>query len=200
MTKIISNIFGGHSQNGKSVNRQSEKEIQMVALEQRLATAEQRMATLEQRLSDMENTLTDTLMKDKFTLQTKVEDSQTKDSESMAFPIDNKEEQKSNRQRFYMAAPSTEGFFSAFSEYEQIGKSIYMLTTMDGVNGTFVMLDTADAIATAMISVSQFIKTVCKIENTTASHPKHIITKEEGCAVKEEGRWHVIRKAVVLFK
>ena len=200
MTKIISNIFGGHPQNGKYVNRQSEKEIQVVALEQRLATAEQRMATLEQRLSDMENTLTDTLMKDKFTLQTKVEDSLTKESESMVFPIDNKEEQKSNRQRFYMAAPSTEGFFSAFSEYEQIGKSIYLLTTMDGVNGTFVMLDTADAIATAMISVSQFIKTVCKIENTTAGHPKHIITKEEGCAVKEEGRWHVIRKAVVLFK
>ena len=55
----------------------------------------------------------------------------------------------------YLAAPSPDGTFSQASAMEQIGKSIYQLTTTDGQNGTFILLDTPDAIATAMISVSQ---------------------------------------------
>ena len=200
MTKIISNLFDGHSHDDKSVDTQSEKEVQSVALEQRLITVEQRMATLERQVTDIEKLLTDALMKDGVALQTMVEEPQVGDPESVAIPINKKKEKKVIGQQLYMAAPSTEGFFSAFSEHEQIGKSIYLLTTMDGVNGTFVLLDTVDAIATAMISISQFIKTACKIENNIVGLPKHIITKKEGCAVNEEGRWHVTRKALVLFK
>ena len=101
---------------------------------------------------------------------------------------------------FYLAAPNPDGTFSQASAVEQIGKSIYQLTTADGQNGTFILLDTPDAIATAMISVSQFVKPACKISGNTAIQPRHIITEEEGAASREGTGWKITRKAVVRFE
>ena len=101
---------------------------------------------------------------------------------------------------FYLAAPNPDGTFSQASAVEQIGKSIYQLTTADGQNGTFILLDTPDAIATAMISVSQFVKPACKISGNTAIQPRHIITEEEGVASREGAGWKITRKAVVRFE
>ena len=101
---------------------------------------------------------------------------------------------------FYLAAPNPDGTFSQASAVEQIGKSIYQLTTTDGQNGTFILLDTPDAIATAMISVSQFVKPACKIGGNTAIQPRHIITEEEGAASREGTGWKITRKAVVRFE
>ena len=100
----------------------------------------------------------------------------------------------------YLAAPSPDGTFSQASAMEQIGKSIYQLTTSDGQNGTFILLDTPDAIATAMISVSQFVKPACKVSGNTALQPRHIITEEEGAASREGTGWKITRKAVVRFE
>ena len=100
----------------------------------------------------------------------------------------------------YLAAPSPDGTFSQASAMEQIGKSIYQLTTTDGQNGTFILLDTPDAIATAMISVSQFVKPACKVSGNTALQPRHIITEEEGAASREGTDWKITRKAVVRFE
>ncbi|MBR7086533.1 MAG: hypothetical protein IKI47_03185, partial [Prevotella sp.] len=76
----------------------------------------------------------------------------------------------------------------------------YQLTTTDGQNGTFILLDTPDAIATAMISVSQFVKPACKVSGNTALQPRHIITEEEGVASREGTGWKITRKAVVHFE
>ena len=100
----------------------------------------------------------------------------------------------------YLEAPTPDGTFSQASAMEQIGKSIYQLTTTDGQNGTFILLDTPDAIATAMISVSQFVKPACKISGNTAIQPRHIITEEEGTASREGTGWKITRKAVVRFE
>ena len=100
----------------------------------------------------------------------------------------------------YLAAPTPDGVFLQASETEQIGKSIYQLTTTDGQNGTFILLDTPDAIATAMISVSQFVKPACKVSGNTAIQPRHIITEEEGAASREGTGWKITRKAVVHFE
>ena len=105
-----------------------------------------------------------------------------------------------NTQHLFLAAPTPDGVFLQASETEQIGKSIYQLTTSDGQNGTFILLDTPDAIATAMISVSQFVKPACKISGNTAIQPRHIITEEEGAASREGAGWKITRKAVVRFE
>lgn len=102
-------------------------------------------------------------------------------------------------QKFFLSAPTADGVFADSATSEQIGTSIYQLTTSDGINGSFILLDTRDAIATAMISVSQFVKPICKVIGNTQVPPRHVITEEEGIAKMEEGKWKVTRKAVVRF-
>lgn len=101
---------------------------------------------------------------------------------------------------YYLPAPTPDGLFLQASEREQIGKSVYQLTTSDGQNGTFILLDTPDAIATAMISVSTFVKPACKVSGNTYMQPRHIITEEEGTATREGSAWRIIRKAVARFE
>jgi len=100
----------------------------------------------------------------------------------------------------YLPAPTPDGLFPQASEQEQVGKSIYQLTSMDGQNGSFILLDTPDAIATAMISVSTFVKPACKVIGPSSIQPRHIITEEEGTATREGTAWRVVRKAVVRFE
>lgn len=100
---------------------------------------------------------------------------------------------------YYLPAPTPDGLFLEDSRSEQVGKSIYQLRTEDGVNGQFIMLSTPDAIATATISVSQFVKPVCRIEGNIHQLPRQIETIEEGVAQKDGSVWKVVRKAKVLF-
>lgn len=104
------------------------------------------------------------------------------------------------RGSIFLAPPASDGTFANFSSTLQIGKSVYELTTTDGANGTFSMIDSDDALATAMISVSQFVKSVCRIDGNTRVYPAHISTIEKGMAVKENGVWKVSKKALVRFE
>ncbi len=98
----------------------------------------------------------------------------------------------------YFTAPSADGIFQNASDEEQSG-SIYQLTTADGVNGSYIMLSTPDAIAMAMISVSQFVKPACRIDGSTHRQARSIVTLEEGVAKREGDGWRVVKKAVVRF-
>lgn len=100
---------------------------------------------------------------------------------------------------WFFSTPTPEGSFSEGSTRETVGKSIYQLRTDDGVNGRFVMLSSPDAIATAMISVSQFVKPVCRIEGNTHRQPQRIVTLEEGVAQLTGDVWKVVKKATVQF-
>jgi hypothetical protein len=100
-------------------------------------------------------------------------------------------------QTFYLSAPSHDGVFTDVSPTMKIGKSIYQMTVNDDETGTFVLINTPDAIATAMISVSQLIKPVCKVIGNIPSNPHSIITQEEGVVSKDGEVWKVTRKAVV---
>jgi hypothetical protein len=100
-------------------------------------------------------------------------------------------------QTFYLSAPSHDGVFTDVSPTVKIGKSIYQMTVNDDETGTFVLINTPDSIATAMISVSQLIKPVCKVIGNIPSNPHSIITQEEGVVSKDGEVWKVTRKAVV---
>lgn len=100
---------------------------------------------------------------------------------------------------FYLEVPTPDGTFTGASREETIGKSIYRLTTTDGREGTFSLLTSPDAIATAMISVTQFIKPVCRVEGNTHRMPEAVETVEEGIAEMRDGVWTVTRKATVKF-
>lgn len=103
-------------------------------------------------------------------------------------------------QTYYLATPTADGVFVETSTTEQVGKSIYQLRTEDGLNGQFIMLSTPDAIATATISVSQFVKPACRIEGNVHQLPRQIETLEEGTAQRDGTVWRVVRKARVVFR
>lgn len=99
----------------------------------------------------------------------------------------------------YFSAPTPSGEFRNASATEQVGTSIYKLVTSDNVNGQFVMIDSKDAICTASISVSQFVKPVCKIVSAYKGMPQRVVNKEEGTAFLERGVWKVTKKAIIEF-
>ena len=100
----------------------------------------------------------------------------------------------------YLSAPAADGTFTGSSPVAQEGSSVYCLTTADGYNGSFSFIDNNDALATAMISVSQFVKSVCKVEGNTRQYPTRIVTVEQGSAVREGDVWKVSKKALVRFE
>lgn len=99
----------------------------------------------------------------------------------------------------YFSAPTPDGVFTAPSASEQTGSSIYTLTTTDGVSGQFAMLDSQDAIATASISLSQFVKPACRIRQSVNGVPRSVTTVEPGTAVCDGGKWKIAQKAVIDF-
>lgn len=102
--------------------------------------------------------------------------------------------------QYFLPSPTAEGTFDTYSDEEEIGKSIFALHTQDGEHGTFALLQTPDALATAMISVSQFLKPVCRITGNTHKMPERIETIEEGEAQKIDDKWTVTKKTVIKFE
>ena len=88
------------------------------------------------------------------------------------------------------------GVFANGTDEIEIGKSLYMLRTSDGQNATFTILNTPEAIKTALISLSEMVKPVCKIINTVPN-PLEIVTEGPGTAVREGDTWKMVTKSVV---
>ena len=169
-------------------DRIQELERHLIQLNKRVESLEQQIEALSSHPIEIS---TDKEMKETVAAQASIVNSA---------PTDIQTEGKAPQHRIlFMTAPNDEGVFTGSSETEQVGKSIYQLSTTDGVHGTFIMLDTPDAIATAMISVSQFVKTACKVQGNLSPYPQQIQTLEEGTAVLENDSWRITNKAIVKF-
>lgn len=102
-------------------------------------------------------------------------------------------------QTFYLGAPNNDGVFTVCDKQPQIGTSLYRLQTEDGLNGQFFFLDTDDAVSTAMLSISQFVKPACRIDGHSRSVPNAVRTVSPGTATYINGNWTVRVKALVSF-
>ena len=92
-------------------------------------------------------------------------------------------------------SPASTGVFANGSSVRD-SNHVYELTTNDGRNGVFKIIDANDSIATALISVSEFVKPMCTVENNVAN-PVNIITVQPGTAINDGGVWRVTNKAIV---
>ncbi len=99
----------------------------------------------------------------------------------------------------YLSPPSPDGVFHESFSQPRVGSTVYQMTTSDDNHGTFIFYENRDALATAMISISQIVKTVCRVENNK-SNPQDITNVSEGKVVKEGNSWRVVEKATVRFK
>lgn len=100
-------------------------------------------------------------------------------------------------QVLFLAAPDKDGTFTGVSDTELEGQSLYRLVTTDGVHGRFSLLTSHDALATALISVSQMLKPVCRVTTDGTGRPNCAVNINEGEASCEDGLWKVVTKAEV---
>lgn len=159
-----------------------------------IAVLKRKMEKMEARMADMDELVAklseqDTIAFTKESLQ--VADSASDPASVAISPA---------TQRFYLAAPTPDGCFTDISTVEQAGKSLYVLTVKDGMTGMYSMIANDEAMATAMISISQFVKSACKVIGDTHKPPRRIVTVEEGCVTREGDVWRITRKAVVRFE
>ena len=171
---------------------QQAEQLELLAGE--LAALKRQMAKIEARMADMDELVAklseqDTIASTKESLQ--VADSASDPASVAISPA---------TQRFYLAAPTPDGCFADMSTVEQTGKSLYVLTVKDGMTGMYSMIANDEAMATAMISISQFVKSACKVIGDTHKPPRRIVTVEEGCVMREGDVWRITRKAVVRFE
>lgn len=160
---------------------------EIAVLKRKMAKMEARMAEMDQWMAKM--SAQDTIASTKEPLQ--VADSASDPASVAISPA---------TQRFYLAAPTPDGCFADMSTVEQTGKSLYVLTVKDGMTGMYSMIANDEAMATAMISISQFVKSACKVIGDTHKPPRRIVTVEEGCVTREGDMWRITRKAVVRFE
>ncbi len=147
--------------------------------------------SLEQRIAQLEAHITQ--------LESKIDEAKANANANAQLSPFNSQLSPFPRQ-YYLSAPTPEGIFTEFSEEERVGSSVYLLTTDDGINGTFRMLNTPDALATLAISISQFVKPVCKIIGAVTIQPRHVAVHMPGSAVFENGVWRTTVKAQVQFE
>lgn len=171
---------------------QQAERIELLAGE--IAVLKRKMEKMEARMADMDELVAklseqDTIASTKESLQ--VADSASDPASVAISPA---------TQRFYLAAPTPDGCFVDMSTVEQTGKSLYVLTVKDGMTGMYSMIANDEAMATAMISISQFVKYACKVIGDTHKPPRRIVTVEEGCVTREGDMWRITRKAVVRFE
>lgn len=102
-------------------------------------------------------------------------------------------------QTLFLPTPSPDGVFHEAFTQPRVGRTVYQMTTIDGKHGKFSFYENRDALATAMISISQIVKTVCKVENNK-SNPRDIINVTEGQVTREGNSWKVVEKAIVRFE
>jgi len=101
----------------------------------------------------------------------------------------------------FLSVPTQDGYFQAGSIEYRTGSSMYMLKTIDGMNGTFSFLRKREAVMTALSSVSSFLRPACTITgNSSIQNIQNIITDAEGTVVKEGDGWRIIDKASVRFE
>jgi hypothetical protein len=171
------------------------------SLEQRIAQLEAQIAQLESKIAEINAnstpaTLNSTLPTDANSTPSTLNSTLPAGSQLSPF---NSQLSPFPRQ-YYLSAPTPEGIFTEFYEEERVGSSVYLLTTDDGINGTFRMLNTPDALATLAISISQFVKPVCKIIGAVTIQPRHVAVHMPGSAVFENGVWRTTVKAQVQFE
>lgn len=89
-----------------------------------------------------------------------------------------------------------DGVFVNGSTEIEVGTSFYMLKTNDDLTATFQILNTPEAINSALVSMDEMVKPACKILNTVAS-PVEILAEKLGTAEKFGDGWKITNKAVV---
>ena len=101
----------------------------------------------------------------------------------------------------FMAKPDENDNFSRSAAAYEPGNSIFELTTMDGKSGSFTVINKADAHKLALLMPGDTLTRACSGNNIQSSAGKtRIVTDRAGRAQLENGKWHIVVKAIVHYE
>lgn len=104
-------------------------------------------------------------------------------------------------QILFLSEPTQDGYFQDINFEYRPGFSMYLLKTVDGINGTFSFIRKKEAIIAAITSVNTILRPACNlIGNTSMQNIQSVITETEGTVIREGNMWKVINKAMIRFE
>ncbi|MBP5687689.1 MAG: hypothetical protein J6X22_03500 [Muribaculaceae bacterium] len=100
----------------------------------------------------------------------------------------------------FMAKPDENDNFSRSSSAYEPGNSIFELTTMDGKSGSFTVISKNEAQKLALLMPGDALARACSGNNIQSTAGKtRIVTDRAGRAQLENGKWHIVVKAIVHY-
>ena len=103
--------------------------------------------------------------------------------------------------KIYLAKPDDNGCFTRASQDFELGNSVFVLTTTDGVHGEFSVIDNHDVHRFALMMPSENLTRACSgnaIQMSTGM--TRIVTDRPGEALLENGQWYVTVKAEIHYE
>lgn len=109
---------------------------------------------------------------------------------------------KAAKQDIYLAKPDANDCFTRAGDRFELGNSLFLLTTTHGgAQGTFVVIDNADAQRFALMMPAENLTRACAGDGIQISTGKtRIVTDVPGEAVLDNGLWRITRKAMIHYE
>jgi len=102
---------------------------------------------------------------------------------------------------YYLSKPDENDCFQRASDEFELGNSLFVLTTTDGVHGTYQVIDNRDVHRFALMMPTENLTRACSGNAIQMSAGMtRIITDRPGEAQLDNGMWRVIVKAIIHYE
>ena len=102
---------------------------------------------------------------------------------------------------YYLSKPDDNDCFNRVSDEFELGNSLFVLTTTDGVHGTYQVIDNRDVHRFALMMPTENLTRACSGNAIQMSAGMtRIITDRPGEALFDNGQWRVIVKAIIHYE
>lgn len=118
-----------------------------------------------------------------------------------AAPARQQRQEQATVHTYYLSKPDENDCFNRVSELFELGNSLFVLTTTDGVNGTFQVIDNRDVHRFALMMPTENLTRACSGNAIQMSAGmSRIVTDRPGEAVLDNGQWRIIVKAIIHYE
>ena len=109
-------------------------------------------------------------------------------------------EEEGEVMNLFMSKPDENDDFTRVSDEFEPGNSIYVLTTFDGIHGTFEVIDKPEVHTFALMMPAENLIRACSGNAIQIPNGNHIVTDRAGEAEFIDGKWHIIVKAIIHYE
>ena len=115
--------------------------------------------------------------------------------------IEEAEEQEQGEvMNLFMGRPDEDDNFTRVSDTFEPGNSIYVLTTFNGTNGNFEVIDKPEVHRFALMMAAENLMRACSGNAIQIPSGTRIVTDRAGEAEFIDGKWHVVVKAIIHYE